>query len=66
LKWNEILDEKITSQSASNENPFEIFVADVEQAAVKADPVYEINGIRIWIQPRSSVVSNSFFSLIAI
>ena len=30
-------------------------MSDVEQAAVKADPVYEVNGMRIWIQPLDAV-----------
>ena len=42
------LDGKVNSESDSNENSFEIFVAE---AAEQADPVVEENGMRIWIQP---------------
>jgi len=68
------LDGKVNSESDSNENSFEIFVADVEQAAVKADPVVEVNGIRIWIQPlptdhynlKHDMTLNDFLDLIGI
>jgi hypothetical protein len=53
--------EMVNSESDSDENSLEIFVAEAaEQAAVKADPVYEINGIRIWIQPQQSSVNHHF------
>ncbi|MHA1985316.1 MAG: hypothetical protein ACW98D_01635, partial [Promethearchaeota archaeon] len=65
---------KVNSESDSNENSFEIFVADVEQAAIQADPVYEINGMRIWIQPlpadrynlKHEMTLNDFLDLIGI
>jgi hypothetical protein len=65
---------KVNSESDSNENSFEIFVTDAEQAAVKADPVVEINGMRIWIQPLPAdiyhldhdMTLNDFLALIGI
>jgi len=61
----------VNSESDSNENSFEIFVAE---AAEQADPVYEINGMRIWIQPLPAdrynldhdMTLNEFLALIGI
>ncbi len=62
---------KVNSESDFNENSFEIFVAE---AAVKADPVVEINGMRIWIQPlrpedynlKKGMTLNDFLDLIGV
>ncbi|MFX1434656.1 MAG: hypothetical protein ACFFB1_12845 [Promethearchaeota archaeon] len=65
------MDGKVNSESDSNENSFEIFVAE---AAAAADPVVEVNGMKIWIQPlpaehynlKHGMTLNDFFALIGI
>ncbi|MFW9881805.1 MAG: hypothetical protein ACFFG0_52745, partial [Candidatus Thorarchaeota archaeon] len=65
---------KVNSESLFDENSIEIFVTDVEQAAVKADPVVEVNGMKIWIDPLDAVpyhldhdmTLNDFLDLIGI